>query len=130
MEESSELKTLEGKTRKRTCKWILVNFFTISYAMRAGRLHLQGGQLVGTPISLAWRADASPALPLGPLVSWGCCGRRVHDLLSGSLIFVPPFATPPSFIVENTCIPSSMGVVWGSPHTLISTFGLRNRVGC
>jgi hypothetical protein len=77
MVESSELNALEGKTRIRTCKWILVNFLNISYAMREGRLHLQGRQLVGTPTSLAWRTEASPALPLGPLVSWGCCGRRV-----------------------------------------------------
>lgn len=76
MVELPELKTLEGKTRIRTCNWMLISFLSISYAMRAGRLPLQGGQLVGTPISLcthslAWRTEVSPALPLGPLISLG-----------------------------------------------------------
>lgn len=69
MVELSELKTLEGKTRIRTCKLILISFFNISCAMKAGRLRLQCEQLVGTPISLAWRTEVSPTLPLGPLIS-------------------------------------------------------------
>lgn len=43
MGELPELKTLEGKSRIRTYKWISVSFLKIFYAMRAGRLSLQGG---------------------------------------------------------------------------------------
>lgn len=96
MVELPELKTLEEKTRKGPCKWILISFLNISRAMRAGRLYLQGWQLVGTPISLcmhnlAWKTEASPALALGPLVSLKGAAGAGADLLSGSLIFVPPF---------------------------------------
>lgn len=71
-----------------------------------------------TPVSLcthnlAWRAEASPALPLGPWCPEGCYGRQSHALLSGSLILSYP--SLPSFSVQNTCIPSSMTVVWGPP---------------
>lgn len=125
----SELKILEGKAQNKNLKmateWLPQFLLYHEGRQAAPAGWAAGGQLVVTPVSLcthnpAWRAEASPALPLGPWCPEGHCGRQSHALLSGSLILSCPFL--PSFSVQNTCIPSSMTMVWGPPpHSLKPT---------
>lgn len=97
----------------------------ILHAMRAGRLHLQGGQLVGTPSlhthNLAWRTEVSPVLSLGPWCPEGCCERQGHDLLSGSLIFIPPFTA--KFQCAEYLDPQLHGYDLGTPSQPYPHFG-------